>query len=61
MNINNLHDKNIKKWCQENGWTNLFTQGGQLYAFPPGAVIPLPLPIVNIEPTKIFEKERLEY
>jgi len=31
-------------WCQENGWTDLFIEQYRLWAFPPGGVMPLPLP-----------------
>jgi hypothetical protein len=31
-------------WCQENGWTDFFTEQYRYWAFPPGAVMPLPLP-----------------
>lgn len=31
-------------WCQEHGWTDLFVDHYQYWAFPPGAVMPLPVP-----------------
>jgi hypothetical protein len=31
-------------WCQENGWTDFFIEQYRYWAFPPGAVMPLPLP-----------------
>jgi hypothetical protein len=31
-------------WCQEHGWTDLFIEHYQYWAFPPGAVMPLPVP-----------------
>jgi len=31
-------------WCVVNGWSDLFEQEGIFYAFPPGAVMPLPVP-----------------
>jgi hypothetical protein len=31
-------------WCQEHGWTDLFIDHYQYWAFPPGAVMPLPVP-----------------
>ncbi len=35
----------IEEWCQENGWTDLFIERYNNYwAFPPGAVIPEPIP-----------------
>lgn len=33
-----------RAWCQENGWTDLFIEQYRLWAFPPGGVMPLPLP-----------------
>ena len=38
-------DKWIKEWCEENGWTDLFMERKNNYwAFPPGAVMPEPIP-----------------
>ena len=35
----------INEWCEENGWTDLFIERYNNYwAFPPGAVIPEPIP-----------------
>lgn len=34
----------IQEWCQENGWTDLFVERQAFWAFPPGAVIPEPIP-----------------
>ena len=35
----------IEAWCQENGWTELFIAGCNNYwAFPPGCVMPEPIP-----------------
>jgi hypothetical protein len=34
----------ITEWCQNNGWTDLFIERHQYWAFPPGAVIPEPIP-----------------
>ncbi len=36
-------------WCQENGWTDVFVDHSRYWAFPPGAVMPLPVP------TAVFE------
>lgn len=35
----------LKEWCYENGWTDLYIEQENYWAFPPGAVIPEPLPI----------------
>ena len=38
-------DEWIQEWCQENGWTDLFIERYNNYwAFPPGAVMPEPIP-----------------
>ena len=38
-------DEWIEEWCQENGWTDLFMERYNHYwAFPPGAVMPEPIP-----------------
>ncbi|WP_460202360.1 slr1957 family protein [Scytonema sp. NUACC21] len=35
----------IVEWCQENGWTDVFEERANNYwAFPPGAVMPEPIP-----------------
>jgi hypothetical protein len=35
----------IEAWCQENGWTELFVERRNSYwAFPPGGVMPEPIP-----------------
>ncbi len=34
----------IKEWCEENGWTDLFRERYIYWAFPPGGVIPEPIP-----------------
>ncbi|HBB34769.1 MAG TPA: hypothetical protein DDZ80_15600 [Cyanobacteria bacterium UBA8803] len=34
----------LQQWCYENGWTDLYIEGYQYWAFPPGAVIPEPIP-----------------
>lgn len=33
----------IQAWCQDNGWTDLFRERHQYWAFPPNAVIPAPI------------------
>ncbi|MBD1923415.1 hypothetical protein H6F77_20410 [Microcoleus sp. FACHB-831] len=43
--MNHFCDEWIKDWCQENGWTDLFMERRNNYwAFPPGAVMPEPIP-----------------
>lgn len=38
-------DSWIQEWCEGNGWTDLFMERLNFYwAFPPGAVMPEPIP-----------------
>jgi hypothetical protein len=34
----------LNEWCIENGWTDLYVERYQYWAFPPGAVMPEPIP-----------------
>jgi hypothetical protein len=34
----------LNEWCYENGWTDLYIEQYQYWAFPPGAVMPEPIP-----------------
>lgn len=34
----------IEDWCQDNGWTDLFQECSLYWAFPPNAVMPVPIP-----------------
>jgi len=54
--MNNLTNTRIQKWCKNSGWTDLFVQEGQFYAFPPGAVIPLPVPTEAIKLAKTLRE-----
>lgn len=40
-------------WCQEHGWTDLFIEQYQYWAFPPGGVMPLPLPSQALQPIEL--------
>ena len=43
--MNHYRDEWVANWCQENGWTELFLERKNSYwAFPPGAVMPEPIP-----------------
>lgn len=45
MKIQHFSDNWIKEWCDDNGWTDLFRERYNHYwAFPPGAVMPEPIP-----------------
>jgi hypothetical protein len=44
--MNHYSIKWIEAWCQENGWTELFVERRNNYwAFPPGGVMPEPIPV----------------
>jgi hypothetical protein len=48
----------IEDWCAENGWTDLFMpRRNEFWAFPPHAVMPLPIP--NQVLTTIKQKQGL--
>ncbi|MGD2180296.1 hypothetical protein [Lusitaniella coriacea] len=43
--MRHYNDDWINEWCQENGWTDVFMEPlNQYWAFPPGAVMPEPIP-----------------
>lgn len=43
----------IEDWCHENGWTDLFLRERREYwAFPPNAVMPLPIPTQVLQSIK---------
>jgi len=47
-------DNWIEDWCQENGWTELFIERSNNYwAFPPGAVMPEPIPVKALRSIKV--------
>lgn len=51
--MNHYADEWIKEWCQENGWTDLFIERANNYwAFPPGAVMPEPIPSQTLKVIK---------
>ncbi len=41
--------QHIQQWCSDHGWTDLFMEQCQFWAFPPGSVIPVPIPIHAVE------------
>lgn len=44
--INHYSIEWIEAWCIENGWTDLFMERrGNYWAFPPGGVMPEPIPL----------------
>ena len=43
--MRHFQDEWIQEWCENNGWTELFAERYNFYwAFPPGAVMPEPIP-----------------
>ena len=34
----------LHEWCIKNGWTDLYVERSNYWAFPPGAVMPEPIP-----------------
>jgi hypothetical protein len=43
--IKHFCDDWVREWCDANGWTDLFMERSNNYwAFPPGAVMPEPIP-----------------
>jgi hypothetical protein len=43
--MKHFSDEWIYEWCQENGWTDLVMEPlNHYWAFPPGAVMPQPIP-----------------
>jgi hypothetical protein len=52
--MKHFSDNWVKDWCQENGWTDLFIERYNNYwAFPPGAVIPEPIPPKTLREIKL--------
>lgn len=46
-------DEWIQEWCRENGWTDLIIEPHNTYwAFPPGAVMPEPIPAKTLKVIK---------
>jgi len=43
VNIDELHKQVALAWCEENGYTEPFRLKRDWWAFPPGAVLPVPL------------------
>ena len=38
----------IQEWCEDNGWSEWFVECRDYWAFPPHAVMPLPIPKKNL-------------
>lgn len=50
--MKHYHEEWIKEWCEENGWTDLSKEHYMYWAFPPGAVIPEPIPSKTLKSIK---------
>ena len=58
--MKHFSDEWIKEWCEDNGWTDLFLERHDYWAFPPHGVIPLPIPketLISIKAEKGFSPE----
>lgn len=44
MGMDKYSKEFVSNWCQQHGWTDLFIERYRYWAFPPGAVMPLPVP-----------------
>jgi hypothetical protein len=42
--MNHYCEQWIADWCQDNGWTDWFRERSSYWAFPPNAVMPVPIP-----------------
>ncbi len=42
----------IEEWCRDNGWTDPFKERKSYWAFPPHAVMPLPIPTQDLQVLK---------
>lgn len=51
-------EKQIQTWCENNGWTDYFIYNREFYAFPPNAVIPVPIPIRLIKGGSLYQTFR---
>jgi hypothetical protein len=55
MMIKHFSEEWINEWCQLNGWTDLYIERCHYWAFPPGAVMPEPIPT---EALKVIKAEK---
>jgi hypothetical protein len=54
--MKHFQDEWIQDWCNDNGWTDLFVERCHNYwAFPPGAVIPEPIPSKVLRSIKLTQ------
>lgn len=51
--MKHFSDDWVQEWCEENGWTDLFMERKDHYwAFPPGCVMPEPIPSQTLNSIK---------
>jgi hypothetical protein len=50
--MNHYCEKWIAEWCSENGWTDWFQEQRRYWAFPPHAVLPVPIPTNALQTIK---------
>lgn len=50
--MNHFAPQWIEEWCQENGWTDWFLECSRYWAFPPNAVMPVPIPTAVLRAIK---------
>jgi hypothetical protein len=47
--MNHYCDEWVQEWCDAHGWTDLFRERLEYWAFPPNAVMPLPIPLQALQ------------
>lgn len=47
--MNHYRDEWVQEWCDTHGWTDLFRERLDYWAFPPNAVMPLPIPMQALQ------------
>lgn len=46
--------REVKNFCRQHEWKDLILETGQFLAFPPGCVMPVPVPVVGNEPLRLL-------
>ena len=58
--MKHFRDEWIQEWCESNGWSDWFINCQDYWAFPPHAVMPLPIPketLMQIKASKGFSPQ----
>jgi hypothetical protein len=58
--MNHYCEQWIADWCQDNGWTDWFCERSRYWAFPPQAVMPVPIPVQVLKTIKAEKGFTLE-